>query len=192
MSTRKTARKPLEDNINELTRVLDDFKKCSVDIDKSVKIIKAVLKKKGKILIFGNGGSAADANHFAAELVCRFEKNRKALPAISLNSDTAVLTSIGNDFGYKEIFSRQIRALGARADVVIAVSTSGKSENIIAACKSARKKGIKIIALTGAAGLRVKDIADVVIAVPSKRTARIQEVHALALHTICGLLENDM
>ncbi|MBA3065116.1 SIS domain-containing protein [bacterium] len=182
----------LEDNIDELTHVIRGFKNCSVDIDKAVKIIKTVLKNHGKILIFGNGGSASDANHFAAELVVRFEKNRKAMPAISLNADTSVITAIGNDFGYKYIFSRQIEALGAREDAVIAVSTSGKSENIIAACRAAHKKGIKIIALTGASGLRIKGIADVVIAVPSKRTARIQEAHALALHTICGVLENDI
>lgn len=172
--------------------VLGKLKKCSRDLKKSVQMIKTVLKKNGKILIFGNGGSAADANHFAAEIVCRFEKNRKAMAAISLNTDTSVITSIGNDLGYKNIFSRQIEAVGTRDDVAIAISTSGKSENIIAACKSARKKKMKIIALTGKHGLSKKNSADIVIAVPSAKTARIQEAHALILHTICGLLENDM
>ncbi|MBA3052901.1 MAG: SIS domain-containing protein [Candidatus Omnitrophota bacterium] len=182
----------LSDNIAELTQLLGRLNECSPDIAKAVKIIKSVLKKKGRILIFGNGGSAADANHFAAELVGRFEKDRKALPAISLNTDTSILTAVGNDLGYKNIFSRQIQALGSVRDAVIAITTSGKSNNIIEACRSARKKKIKIIALTGKTGLRAGGPADVTIAVPSRKTARIQEAHALILHTICGLLENDM
>ncbi len=192
MSAMKTPKEVLKNNIDDLTLVLGELKKCSADIDKAVKLMKNILKKKGKILIFGNGGSAADANHFAAEIVCRFEKNRKAMAAISLNTDTSVITSIGNDLGYKNVFSRQIQALGAPGDAVIAISTSGKSENIINACRAASKKRMKIIALTGESGLRSKGIANVVIAVPSKKTARIQEAHALILHTICGLLENDL
>jgi len=182
----------LKKNIAELAMLLKDLDTCAPAIEKAVKTIKGVLKKNGKILIFGNGGSAADANHFAAELVCRFEKNRKALPAISLNTDTSVLTAIGNDFAYKNIFARQIEALGSGGDAVVAISTSGKSDNIVEACRIAQRKKIKIIALTGMAGLRGGKTANAVIAVPSRKTARIQEAHALILHTLCGLLENDM
>lgn len=179
-------------NISELEGLLKELDICSNAIEKAVKIMKGVLKKQGKIMVFGNGGSSADANHFAAELVCRFEKNRKALAALSLNTNTSVLTAIGNDLGYKNIFSRQIEALGRNGDAVIVISTSGKSDNIIEACRSAKKKKIKIIALTGSSGLRAGASADALIAVPSVKTARIQEAHALILHTICGILENDM
>jgi D-sedoheptulose 7-phosphate isomerase len=137
-----------------------------------------------KIIVFGNGGSAADSQHFAAELIGRFKLERKSLNSISLTTDTSVLTSIGNDYGFKFVFSRQCEALVSKGDVVLAISTSGNSANVIEGVKVSKARGAKIISLTGGNGGKLKTISDLSIVVPSRDTAKIQEVHRIILHII--------
>jgi D-sedoheptulose 7-phosphate isomerase len=143
----------------------------------------------GKVLAFGNGGSASDAQHFAAELVGRYLRERRALPAIALTVDTSILTSVGNDYGFDHVFSRQVEALGAAGDVAIGISTSGQSPNVVAALKSARARGLATIALTGGDGGPVGQAADIHVNVPDRATPRVQEVHRTLLHVICELVE---
>jgi D-sedoheptulose 7-phosphate isomerase len=144
-----------------------------------------------KVLAFGNGGSAADAQHLVAELVCRFQINRKALPAIALNSNVANLTSIGNDLGFDQVFSRQVEALVQHGDIVIGFSTSGKSPNVIKAIETAKKAGAYTIGFSGERGI-LKDTADICLAVPSSVTGRVQECHILAVHIVCQLVEEHL
>lgn len=150
------------------------------------------LKKNGKIIVFGNGGSAADAQHIAAELVGRFKKDRTAMAAIALTTNTSVLTALANDYGYEVVFSRQIEALGQKNDLVIGISTSGKAKNVAAAFKQAKKMGLKTVALTGQDGGEVAKLADVSLIVPSQVTARIQEAHITVGHIVCELAEQDL
>ena len=157
-------------------------------IAQAVDLMFAALSQGNKILACGNGGSAADCQHFAAELVGRFEKERLALPALALTTDTSILTAVGNDYGYRDVFSRQVMALGQSGDVLLAISTSGNSANVMAAMEAARDRDMRIVALTGRdggqmAGMLTED--DVHICVPHERTARIQEVHLLAIHCLC-------
>jgi D-sedoheptulose 7-phosphate isomerase len=150
------------------------------------------LKRDGKILACGNGGSAADSQHFAAELLNRFEMERPPLAAVALTTDTSTLTSIGNDFDFDQIFSKQVRALGHAHDVLLAISTSGNSRNVIAAIESAHEADMRVVALTGRNGGRMGELLeakDVHICVPANSTARIQEVHLLALHCICDAID---
>lgn len=144
----------------------------------------------GKIILCGNGGSAADCQHFAAELIGRFEKERISIPAISLTTDTSIITAISNDYGFEYIFSRQIDGLGSKNDVLIVVSTSGNSQNIINAIKSAKNIGIRTIGLTGNGGGELSNLVDIPFIVPSSNTARIQEVHEILLHSLAESLEN--
>tara|TARA_B100000287_G_scaffold372773_1_gene371590 strand:+ start:2570 stop:3175 length:606 start_codon:yes stop_codon:yes gene_type:complete len=166
---------------------------CKNDLQNSfinaVDICYYSLKKKKKILFFGNGGSAADAQHLATELTVRFSKNRQAIPAISLVTDTSALTAIGNDFGFDFIFSRQIEALGEKDDVAIGITTSGKSKNVINAIKTAKKKGLKCIAFTGNYTRLVSGLSDEIISVPALNTSRIQEMHILIGQMLCNALE---
>jgi D-sedoheptulose 7-phosphate isomerase len=146
----------------------------------------------GKVLACGNGGSAADAQHFAAEFVGRFERERPGLPAIALTTDSSILTAIGNDYDFNSIFSKQVQALGAPGDVLLAITTSGNSTNVIAAIEAARAKEMVVIALTGHKGGKVRELlteTDVFICVPHERTARIQEVHLLTLHCMCDAID---
>lgn len=174
----------------EHSRVL---KKTQIVIKKGIKlsseIIVKSLKKDGTIFWCGNGGSAADSQHIAAEFVGRFKKDRKPLRSIALTTDTSVLTCIANDYSFKEIFSRQVDALGRKGDVLVAISTSGKSENIKQALIHAKKKGIKSIGLLGNNGGVCKKNTDIPIIVPSNITARIQEAHILIEHLLCELVE---
>jgi phosphoheptose isomerase len=146
----------------------------------------------GTLLVFGNGGSASDAQHVAAELVGRFERERRGLAAVALTTDTSVLTSIANDYAFDRVFERQIAAIGRAGDVALGISTSGQSENVAAALHAARARGLHTIALTGRDGGRVGAAADVHINVPGDATPRIQEVHRTLLHAICGLVENAL
>jgi len=142
----------------------------------------------GKILACGNGGSAADSQHFAAELIGRFERERPGLAAIALTTDTSVLTAIANDYDFDQVFSRQVQALGQAGDVLLAISTSGESKNVIASIHAAHERDMQVVALTGKGGGKMASLLakeDVHICVPSERTARIQEVHLLALHCLC-------
>ena len=152
--------------------------------------IAAALRGGGKLLAFGNGGSAADAQHVAAELIGRFQHERAALAAIALTTDTSVLTSLANDYAFERVFVRQVEALGKPGDAALAISTSGGSANVVAALAVARRLGLRTIALTGRAGGEAGRAAEIHINVPSPSTARVQEVHRTLLHVICELVEN--
>ena len=146
----------------------------------------------GKVLSCGNGGSASDAQHFAAEFVGRFERERPGLAAIALTTDTSILTAIGNDYDFASIFSKQVQALGAPGDVLLAMSTSGNSTNVVAAVEAAHAKEMTVVALTGHKGGRIRELlteTDVMVCVPHDRTARIQEVHLLVLHCLCDAVD---
>jgi len=145
-----------------------------------------------KLLFFGNGGSAADAQHFAAELVIRFTRDRKPIPAIALTTDTSTLTAASNDLGFDQVFARQIAALGRPGDVAVGSSTSGRSPNVIEALKTARQLGLKTVAFTGRDGGELTGLADVALVVPSQVTARIQEMHLTLGHMLCGALEREL
>jgi D-sedoheptulose 7-phosphate isomerase len=149
----------------------------------------------GKILACGNGGSACDAQHFAAEMVGRFERERPELPAISLATDTSILTAVANDYTYEQVFAKQVRALGTAGDLLLAISTSGNSGNVIAAIEAARDREMRIVALTGKGGGRIGAMlsaADVELRVPHERTARIQECHLLMIHCLCDAIDNTL
>ncbi len=150
------------------------------------------LKKDGKVIVFGNGGSASDSQHIAAELVGRFKKDRSALAGIALTTNTSILTSLANDYGYDVVFSRQVEALGKKNDVVLGISTSGKAKNVALGIKQAKKMGIKTVALSGGDGGDIVKLADVSLVVPSKITARIQEAHITIAHIICEMIEQEL
>jgi len=151
----------------------------------------ATLRAGGKILWCGNGGSAGDSQHLAAELVGRFRRERRAMASVALTTDGSSLTSIANDYGYEAVFSRQVEALGVKGDLLVGISTSGNSRNVIAALEAARIQGLATVAFTGAGGGRMAKLADHLFAVASKETARIQEAHILAGHMLCDWIELD-
>jgi D-sedoheptulose 7-phosphate isomerase len=154
--------------------------------------IRAAFAAGGTLLIFGNGGSAADAQHMAAELVGRFERERKAAPALALSTDTSVLTSVANDYGYERVFARQVEGLGRRGDVAFAISTSGASVNVVNALEAATQRGLRTIALTGRDGGAIGRAAEIHINVPDSSAARVQEVHRTLIHAICELVERGL
>jgi D-sedoheptulose 7-phosphate isomerase len=157
-------------------------------ISQAVELMFAALSNGNKILACGNGGSAADCQHFAAELVGRFERERFPLPALALTTDTSILTAVGNDYSYKDVFAKQVQAFGQAGDILLAISTSGNSANVLAAVESALEREMRVVALTGKDGGQLAKMltdADVHINVPHARTARIQEVHLVAIHCIC-------
>jgi D-sedoheptulose 7-phosphate isomerase len=169
------------------------FAKESIkELEEAIEIIHKSLKAGGKILIFGNGGSAADAQHIAAEFVNRYQKERKALSAIALTTDTSILTSVANDSSFDNVFSRQVEALGKKGDVAWGISTSGKSPNVIKALELAKSLGLKTIGFTGGDGGKIKKIADLCIIIPSTSTPRIQELHITIAHIICELIEDSL
>jgi D-sedoheptulose 7-phosphate isomerase len=153
--------------------------------------IAAALKQGRTVWVFGNGGSAADAQHFAAELVGRYERERRGWPAIALTTDTSALTAIGNDYGFDRVFARQVEALGKRGDVAVAISTSGRSPNVLRALEAANAHGLVTVALTGRGG-DAGGIAQYHVAVDEERTSRIQEVHATVLHVLCELVDEEL
>lgn len=146
----------------------------------------------GKVLVCGNGGSAADAQHLAAELVCRFRFNRRAVAAVALTTDTSALTAIANDFGYEQVFARQVEALARPCDMLVAISTSGNSANVIAAAKAARTAGCTVVAMTGRGGGSLAGHADLLLAAPSDVVSRIQEVHGLCIHVLAQGVEDAL
>lgn len=162
----------------------------SDNISKACSIIIACLKQGNKVLLFGNGGSAGDAQHIAAEFVGRFVKERRSLPAISLTTDTSAITAIGNDYGFDHIFERQVEGLANSGDVLIGISTSGNSENVIKALSLGAQMGCETIGLTGRDGGRMNDFCNLNIIVPSDVTARIQEMHILIGHMICNVVDD--
>ena len=153
--------------------------------------ISDALKTGHKLLVFGNGGSAADAQHVAGELVGRFQRERAAMPAIALTVDTSILTAIGNDYSFKQVFARQVEALGNRGDVAMGISTSGESPNVVTGLQTAKAKGLKTIALTGRDGGSVGRAAEIHVNVPDQNTQRVQEVHVTLLHVMCEVIEED-
>lgn len=161
-------------------------------IEAVLKASVSVYKNNKKILIAGNGGSAADAQHFAAELVGRYGFDRPSLPALALTTDTSNLTAIGNDYGYDHVFSRQLEGMGQKGDLFIGISTSGNSQNILNAFASAKEKGITTVALTGRDGGKMAQVADYTLIVPSNATPRIQESHLLIEHMICDAIEKEI
>ncbi|MBA2526432.1 MAG: D-sedoheptulose 7-phosphate isomerase [Pyrinomonadaceae bacterium] len=162
------------------------------EIERGGKMICAALGQGRKVLLCGNGGSAADAQHIAAELVGRYELQRRAWPSIALTTDTSALTALSNDFGYEEVFARQIEALASEGDVLIALSTSGASANVIKAAEAARKLGCRTIALTGKTGEPLASLCDISVSVPSRRTSRIQEAHITIGHLWCEMVDAQL
>ena len=160
------------------------------EIISSAKVLVKTIKQGKKILICGNGGSASDAQHFAAELIGRFKLDRRAFPAISLNTDTSAITAIANDYDYSKIFSRQLEGIGNRGDLLFAISTSGKSKNIINAALTASNKKIKVISLTGSKNSKLEKYSDICIKAPSEITSHIQELHITIIHILCILVES--
>jgi D-sedoheptulose 7-phosphate isomerase len=173
----------------------DAAKVLAAPIARAIALMSKSLEAGGKILACGNGGSAADAQHFAAELVNRFERERPSLAGLALTTDSSALTSIGNDYGYERVFEKQLRALGRKGDVLLAISTSGKSANVLAAMRAARELALPIVALSGNGGGGMAELlgpGDEHICVPHTRTMRIQEVHLLALHCLCDGIDAQL
>ena len=179
--------------LEESARIKKAIAESKIDeIESMVKLIITAYKIGGKVVLFGNGGSAADAQHLAGELVGQFALKRQAFPAIALTTDTSVLTAVANDYGYDAVFSRQVEALVNEKDVVIGISTSGNSPNVIEAIKLAKTKGAKTIGLTGGNGGKLAKVADLVLIVPSDSTPRIQEAHITIGHIVCELVEKEL
>ncbi|MFN8003386.1 MAG: SIS domain-containing protein [Acidobacteriota bacterium] len=168
------------------------FAQSAADVARAADMIIAAMRAGGKLLLLGNGGSAADAQHIAAELAFKMGRERAALPAIALTTDTSLLTAISNDRSFDHVFSRQIQALGRQGDIVLALSTSGNSTNVIEAVKVAQTMGIKSIGLLGAGGGQLAALVDLALIVPHQDTPRIQEVHIAASHIICQLIEDEL
>lgn len=173
-------------------KVVQDMRKIMPEVASAGLRVRTALEKGRKILICGNGGSAADSQHMAAEFVGRFVKERQSLPALALTVDTSLLTAVGNDYGFDCVFSRQVEGLGQEGDVLIAISTSGNSANVVKAVKTAKEKGIYVIALTGENGGILAKESELCLAVPSQVTARIQEMHIMIIHMICEIAEADI
>ena len=184
--------KQIKTSLNESSDLIKECSRISKEIDQSIKIIIKCLKKGNKIILFGNGGSAADSQHIAAELIGRFQHERDSIPALSLTTDTSILTSLSNDYSFEFVFSRQCESIVKKGDVVIGISTSGNSINIINGLKTAKKKNAVTIALLGNGGGKIKKISDVSIIVPSKNTALIQEAHRVIYHIICKEVEVNL
>lgn len=157
----------------------------------AAQLIQVALRAKHKVMLCGNGGSAADSQHLAAELIGRFKRDRDPIPALALTADTSALTAIANDYGFAEVFSRQLRGLGLPGDVLIAISTSGRSPNIISALRAAREMAIRTIGLTGIDGGEMSDICDICIRAPAQRTDAIQQLHITIGHIVCSLVEEE-
>jgi D-sedoheptulose 7-phosphate isomerase len=184
----------IRDHLRESASVKEQMAlRCIGEIRAVAEALLACLRKGGKILLCGNGGSAADAQHMATELVVRLRASseRDALPALSLTTNTSLLTACGNDYGFERIFARQVEAMGQRGDILIGISTSGNSANVIAAFEEARKRGMETILFSGETGGRLKDMADLCILVPSSDTPRIQEGHITVGHILCDLVEKN-
>lgn len=179
-------------NLEALRKLLEDLQSLDDDVTSGARMASDTLLNGGKILFCGNGGSAADSQHLAAELTGRFVNDRRPLAAIALSTDTSALTCIGNDYSFDEIFARQVTGLGTYGDTLIGISTSGNSKNVIRAVEEARKIGIKTIGLLGRNGGKLRGICDQSIVVPHDVTARIQECHILIGHTFCGLIEENL
>ena len=179
--------------VEESARLKREFFESKADsVLEAGRMLVSALSSGKKVLAFGNGGSAADSQHFAAELVNRFRLDRPALPAIALTTDTSILTSIANDSDYKSVFSRQVEALGAPGDVAVAISTSGGSPNVLKAVEVASARGLETLGLAGRDGGKLAKVVDLCLTVPHPETARIQEVHALLIHLFCQMIDSAL
>ena len=176
---------------DEISQLINNSNKLEPGITNCINIIEECLKKGGKIILFGNGGSAADAQHIAAEFVGRFNMERKSYPAIALTTDSSIITSLANDYSYDIVFSRQCESLVSKGDVVIGISTSGNSKNVEKGIKTAKSMGAVTIGLLGGDGGIINNVVDIPIVVESTNTARIQEVHRVIYHIICGIVEDE-
>ena len=187
-------RESITNSFDELSYLLELVKKDKDFLNEIIKIVSTIvesLKEGKKILFMGNGGSAGDSQHMAAEFICRFIKDRQSIPGLALTTDSSVLTAISNDYGYEKIFSRQIEGLGKKFDTVIAFSTSGNSKNIILGLQKARELGLNTIGLTGKSGGEMSKYCDYILKIPSLQTPRIQELHILIGHIICEATEKS-
>lgn len=185
--------KAVEGMLREAARVHEQAARDSVgSVLAAADVMTAAFDGGGKVMIFGNGGSAADAQHFACELAGRFLRERRALPALALTTDTSAITAIANDFGFDRIFVRQIEALGRPGDVAVGISTSGASANVLAGLQCARARGLKTVAFTGGNGGPVGAAADVHVNVPEAMTPRVQELHRTLIHAVCDLIESGL
>jgi phosphoheptose isomerase len=180
----------LNESINTSVRTLESLKNLEREVSRAADLIEQCLRAGNKLLVCGNGGSAADASHFATEFVVRFVKDRRALPAICLASDSGILTAAGNDYGFDEVFARQVAAFGVAGDLLICLTTSGKSKNLIRALEEAKARKLKTIAFLGRDGGSTVGIANVDLLVTSDSTARVQEAHHLLLHVLCEIIES--
>ena len=186
-------RERIKDILLESIQVKEELLRVGIgEIVEITNLILECLKKDGKVMIFGNGGSASDSQHIAAELVGRFKKDRTALAAIALTTNTSILTSLANDYGYEIVFAKQIEALGQKNDIAIGLSTSGKAKNVLLGIKQAKKMGLKTVSLTGGDGGELAKLADASLVVPSAVTARIQEAHITIGHIICEIIEQTL
>jgi D-sedoheptulose 7-phosphate isomerase len=184
-------RNRIKETINNLNKLFLDEKTAKLISNTANSIVESV-RSGNKLMICGNGGSAADAQHMAGEFLCRFYKDREPLPAIALTTDVSVLTSISNDYSYDDVFSRQVKALGKSGDILLGISTSGASKNVLNAFMIAREKGIKTVLLTGNTEKEIAQFSDIVIKTPSTDTPRIQEMHLIIEHIICEIVENEL
>ncbi len=180
----------VRDSVATQERLLEEERMQAI-LDAS-RLLSSTIARGGKLLLFGNGGSASDAAHVAAEFVGRFQRDRRPLPAVSLSANGSVLTAIANDFGFEQVFARQLEALGASGDAAIAISTSGRSANVLAGVEAARRRGMVTVGFTGADGGRLCNLVDVCLCVPASITARIQESHILLAHILCELVEREL
>jgi len=189
------AGKIIKDIFSDSIGIKTDFFSSAENIDRirdASGLLISSLRSGGKILVFGNGGSAADSQHMAAELVVRFEKEREALPCIALSANTSNLTASANDYDFDRIFSRQIEALAAPGDVAVAISTSGNSRNVLEGALRAKDRGMKVIAITGRDGGKLAPLADTALIVGHDNTARVQEVHVMIIHILCRIIEDSL
>lgn len=188
---REYIRENIQESIEAKMQLLQDERIVEL-IEQVAKVSIEAYKNGKKILVCGNGGSASDAQHMTGELVGRYKMERAGIPAIALNANVAVMTAIGNDYDYGSIFAKQVKALGQEGDVLFAISTSGNSANTVLACQQAKEMGIKTVGLTGAGGGRMMELCDYTIDVPSNNTPRVQEMHILIIHALCGIIEREL
>ncbi len=190
MPERSAAEARIHEALMELSRLAAVVAApLAAQVAEAGRIVAACLAEGGKVLACGNGGSAADAQHFVAELVGRMSRERRALPALALSSDPSVVTALGNDYGFEHVFARQVEALGRPGDVLVAISTSGRSPNVVRAVETARRQGLRTIALLGEGGATALESSDVCLHVPSANAQRVQELHTAALHALCDYVE---
>ncbi len=182
----------ISDYIKNSILTIENLGGISDKIESAARLMVETFKNGNKLIIFGNGGSAADSQHIAAELVSRFRKERGTLPAIALSTNTSIITAVSNDYDFSDVFSRQVEALAGENDLILAISTSGNSPNVIKAARYAKKKNLKLIALTGSSGGELSKYADILINVPSSATSHIQEGHLVVYHTLCHLVEEEL